>query len=220
MKIFIGAIVIASLALVSCKENTQVNLVSGKVFENCAQPLASTEIALKSNVGGSFSAPIILGSGITAPDGTLNFTYELEEEDLGTGSLLLIKSSGFEVLLDNVELNQDVDLTLYRNDLSTVKVQLAGTRTFSLTDTLYYSTARIMDVYQKVQPVNGIIDSLTISSSNPNADNQQEVLYYGVGLLDFRLAEVGANIDDSTYNKLQIVLNGCGTETVVNLIIN
>ena len=121
----ISAITVAVfLFTTSCKESTRVNLVSGKVYQDCNVPLPNTEIALKSNVGGSFNDPIILGSGVTAADGTLRFTYELDETDIGTGSILLVKSSGFETLVDNVDLNKDVSLELYRNDVTQLIVEL------------------------------------------------------------------------------------------------
>ena len=208
------------LFMTSCKENTKVNLVSGKVHQDCISPLPNAEIALKSNIGGSFNASIILGSGITAADGSLSFTYELDEEDLGTGSLLLVKSTGFEVLIDHVDLNQDVVLDLYRNDISKLIVQLSGSKVYGADDTLFYGLTSNEDLFLKVQPANGVVDTIAVISSAPNSNDVTESFYFGIGTDEFIRAKASASIGDSTFNKQDAILNGCGTETVLNLVID
>lgn len=220
MKKFSAIAIALVIFSVSCKENTRVNLISGKVFQDCNTPLANVEIALKSNVGGSFNTPIILGSGITAADGTLRFTYELEEEDLGTGSLLLIKPTGFDVLVEDIELNQDVDRELFRNDSSQLIVQLLGGRMFSQTDTLYYGITSNEVEYSAVQPVQGVVGTVVVANSSPNVDNVSETVYFGVGITDFMRSKASASNADSTYNKQVVTLNGCGTETTTTLVID
>lgn len=220
MRKFSAIAVAVFFFMTSCKENTRVNLVSGKVYQDCISPLPNVEIALKSNVGGSFNAPIILGSGITAADGSLRFTYELDEEDLGTGSLLLVKSTGFEVLIDNVDLNQDVILDLFRNDLSQLIIQLSGTRTYGPTDTLFYGLTNNEGSFLTVQPVHGAIDTIEVYSSAPNTNNVSESFYFGIGTNNFLRAKASASISDSTYNKQNALLNGCASETVLNLVID
>jgi hypothetical protein len=216
-----SAMVIAVLLLAtSCKENTRVNLVSGFVFQDCASPLPNVEIALKSNVEGSFSSQIILGSGITAADGSLRFTYELDEEDLGSGSLLLVKSTGFETLIDDIELNQDVSLNLFRNDFTSLVIELSGSKVFASNDTLYYGVAGNEFEYFKVQPSNGAIDTIQVLNSTPNKNNVSEVIYYGVGSSDFNKSREAVSITDSTFNNQNVVLNGCGTVTNGNLVID
>ena len=220
MKRLFGLVLLFLLALVSCKENTRVNLISGRVFEDCEQALTNVEIALKSNAEGSFNAPIILGSGITSTDGTLNFTYELEEEDIGTGSLLLIKPTGFEVLLESVVLNQDVELNLYRNEVTTVKVELRSSRIFTNNDTLFYAITNNEEVFLKVAPALGLLDSIVVSNVTPNSDNLQETFYYGLGFADFTKATESSILSDSTFNEIPVILNGCGSESQISITIN
>lgn len=220
MKNFSAIIIAVFLFITSCKESTRVNLVSGKVYQDCNTPLPNTEIALKSNVGGSFNASIILGSGITAADGTLNFTYELDEDDLGTGSLILVKSTGFETLIDDIDLNKDVNVELFRNDISQLIIELSGTRVYNSNDTLFYGVTNDALTYQKVQPVNGIIDTIQVLSSSPNTNDVSETVYYGVGTDSFIRAKASASIADSTFNNASILLNGCGSVTTANLVID
>jgi|TARA_B110000503_G_C7168073_1_gene422868 hypothetical protein len=220
MKKFSAICIAVFLFTTSCKESTRVNLVSGTVYQDCNEPLPNTEIALKSNVGESFNAPIILGSGVTAADGTLSFTYELDEEDIGTGSLLLVKSTGFETLIDNVTLNKDFNLELFRNDISQLIVELSGTRVYGSNDTLFYGITSDAVTYQKIQPSNGAIDTIQIPSSSPNTNDVSETIYYGVGTDSFIRAKASASISDSTFNKLSILLNGCGSVTTANLLID
>ncbi|MDA9313072.1 hypothetical protein N9Q47_05715, partial [Vicingaceae bacterium] len=193
MKNFSAIIIAIFLFITSCKESARVNLVSGKVFQDCNLPLPNTEIALKSNIGGSFNASIILGSGVTAADGTLRFTYELDEADLGTGSILLVKSTGFETLIDNVNLNQDVNLDLFRNDVSELIVELSGARVYGANDTLFYAIT-----LQKVTPVIGVIDTIQVPNSSPNSNDVSEKIYYGVGSESFNRAKASASISDSS----------------------
>jgi len=221
MRNFYAITIAVFLLLTSCKENTRVNLVTGIVYQDCTSPLANVEIALKSKVGGSFNGPIILGSGITTADGTLRFTYELDEEDLGTGSLLFVKPTGFEVLIDNVDLNQDlISLDLFRNDLSQLIIQLSGSKLFGINDTLYYGLTHNEGSFFNVQPTSGVLDTIAAVSSAPNTNEVTEYFYYGIGSNDFMRAKASASISDSTFNKQAALLNGCGSETLVNLVIN
>ena len=220
MKNFSAIIIAVFLFITSCKESTRVNLVSGKVFQDCNLPLPNTEIALKSNIGGSFNASIILGSGVTAADGTLRFTYELDEADLGTGSILLVKSTGFETLIDNVNLNQDVNLDLFRNDVSELIVELSGARVYGANDTLFYAVTGGAITLQKVTPVIGVIDTIQVPNSSPNSNDVSEKIYYGVGSESFNRAKASASISDSSYNKVNLLLSGCGSTTTANLLIN
>lgn len=208
------------LLFASCKENTQVNLISGKIFQDCNTPLAGAEIALKTNIEGSFSSPIIIGSDVTESDGTINLSYELEEDDSGTGSLLLVNAVGFETLIDNVTLNQNVSVILYRNDLSEVQVQLSGSRIYSANDTLFYGLSNSSEDFQKVAPSIGSLDTFQIQSTDLNKDDVAAVFYYGVGSDDFIKAKSNATDSDSTYQNIDILLNGCGTQTEVDLIID
>ena len=217
----ISAITVAVfLFTTSCKESTRVNLVSGKVYQDCNVPLPNTEIALKSNVGGSFNDPIILGSGVTAADGTLRFTYELDETDIGTGSILLVKSSGFETLVDNVDLNKDVSLELYRNDVTQLIVELSGTRIYAASDTLFYELVSNSVIYQQIEPSNGVIDTIQVQNSSPNRNDVSEVMYYGVGYESFNRAKASASNPDSSYNKVNLLLSGCGSASTANLLID
>jgi hypothetical protein len=222
MRVLLIVSIAAILFGTSCKEKTRVNLISGKVYQDCTIPLSNTEIALKSNTDGitSFSSPIILGSGITAADGTLTFTYELEEEDIGTGSLLLIKSTGFETLISSIRLNTDVNINLYRNDISKVGIQLTGSRVFGVNDTLYYSITGNDETSIMVQPNAGTIDTIHVQSSMPNSTNAEETFYYGIGTAEFIRSKAIARNTDSSFNKIAVNLNGCGTQTDIVLLIN
>jgi len=222
MKISLFISIAAIIFGTSCKEKTRVNLISGKVYQDCSTPLANTEIALKSNTDGvtSFSSPIILGSGITAADGTLSFTYELEEEDIGTGSLLLIQPAGFETLISSISLNTDVNINLYRNDISKVEIQLSGSRVFGANDTLFYSITNNDETYEMVQPKAGTLDTIEVQSSMPNLNNAEEIFYYGIGTTNFIRAKDIARNSDSTFNKITVNINGCGTQTDIILMID
>ena len=215
-------IFISSFALIlnSCKEDTRVNLISGKVFENCDVVAENIEIALKANVGGSFNNPIILGSGITSSDGTLNFTYELEKEDVGTGSLLYIKSTGFENLLTDVTLNEDFNQNFYRIGESKLEISISGNAPLQPIDTLYYGITNHQTTYSKVQPNYGIVDTALISRIAPNQQNDMETFYFGIGWLAFNRAKSSASNADSTFNKMEVSLNTCGTISKVWVVLD
>jgi len=206
--------------LFSCAEDTQVNLISGQLFESCDNPLGPIEIALKANVGASFGDPLILGSGVSEGNGVFNFTYELEEDDKGTADIILITNSGFETLITGLEVNKDMNLTLYRNNTSKTLIELAGSMTFELDDTLFYGLSQTGEEKFVVQPSNGIVDSLLFAKPN-TVDNQlSTIIYYGVNRTDFNLSKEALTIKDSVFQNISITFEGCNPSRTAMLLIN
>ncbi len=206
--------------LFSCTEDTQVNMVTGRLFNDCNNTLGSAEIALKANVGVDFGDPIILGSGIANGQGSFSFTYELEEDDKGTGNLILITNQGFETLISSVTLNTNLNLTLYRENKSTVYVDLEGSKTFAATDTLFYGLEISSEEKFTVQPANGRLDSLSGVVPNMTSGSTSTNLYYGVGSAQFKLAKEALSIADSSFNHLKLNLLGCVESDTSTLTIN
>jgi hypothetical protein len=117
-------------------------------------------------------------------------------------------------------LNTDVNINLYRNDISKVGIQLTGSRVFGVKDTLYYSITSNDETYQMVQPNAGTIDTIQVQSSMPNSTNAEETFYYGIGTAEFIRSKAIARNTDSSFNKIAVNLNGCGTQTDIVLLIN
>ncbi|MBL4708715.1 MAG: hypothetical protein JKY48_09790 [Flavobacteriales bacterium] len=202
-------------ALSSCTEKTKVNLVSGTLFQDCESRLGSFEIALKANEGGSFNNQLILGSAIADVNGAFNFTYELEEDDDGTGDLILVKSTGFETLIEGIALNENFNATLYRNNISTIALSLSGTKVYTINDTLYYGVAGNTEDYLKIQPIIGVLDTLQSNAVTGNQSEKSVQLYYGVGKVDFEKAKT-----DTSFNNLKLNLIGCENIGLADIEIN
>ena len=220
MKVRLIAVLVTVTLLFSCAEKTQVNLVSGTLFLTCTDRLANFEIALKANQGRDFNSPIILGSATTDNQGSFNFTYELEEEDEGTGDIILVKSTGFETLISGVELNESLQLVLYRNDISAVLINLDGSKVYAPTDTLFYGNLETGEESFKVQPMNGALDTFYIRVPNQNQNSDNTIIYYGVGSSDFAISKEAANLSDSSYQNITVNLKGCDEQSVNTLVIN
>lgn len=195
-------------------------MVSGRIFNDCNNTLGSAEIALKANVGVDFGDPIILGSGIANGQGSFSFTYELEEDDEGTGDLILISSQGFETLISSVTLNSNLNLTLYKENQSTVYIDLSGTKNFAANDTLFYGLQLNSAENFVVQPSNGRIDTLFGTVPNLISSSTSTNIYYGVGSSEFNLAKEALSIADSSFNHIQLNLLGCVESDTSTLIIN
>lgn len=204
-------IALCSIVLISCTEKTKVNLVSGTLFNNCTDVLPNSEIALKANVSGSFTEPIILGSAISDSQGNFNFTYELEEEDNGTGNIILVQQNGFETIVENIELNENRSFNIYRSNSTEVAIKAIGNRVFSSSDTLFYGFTNTNSELSLIQPVNNsFIDTIQISSTINLSEEQSTILYYGVGTADFNLSKEATTIQDSVFQNVTVVLGGCG----------
>jgi len=207
--------------LFACREETRVNMISGTLYQDCGSRLANAELALKANIGVDFGDPIILGTAVTNGSGQFSFAYELEEDDEGTGDLLLIKTKSFETIISAIKLNIDQKLVLYRNNQSSIQVNLAGNLVFSATDTLFYGINKEGSETYKVQPANGVLDTLVVQVPNLKpSDTTKSVFYYGVGSEDFKLAKEAISIKDSSYQNIRLLLEGCSAAESVEMVLN
>ena len=208
-------------ALFACREETRVNMVSGTLYQDCENRLSNTEVALKANIGVDFGDPIILGTAVTNASGQFSFAYELEEDDEGTGDLLLIKTNSFETIISDIKLNIDQQLELYRNNQTSIKVNLAGNLVFSATDTLFYGINKKAVEEFKVQPSNGVIDTIIISVPNlEQGKTFDAVFYFGLGSADFQLAKEALSIQDSSYQHIPLMLKPCAKSESVEMVLN
>lgn len=207
--------------LFACREETQVNMISGTLYQDCENRLPNAEVALKANIGVDFGDPIILGTAVTNSSGQFSFAYELEEDDKGTGDLLLIKTRSFETIISSIKLNIDQQLVLYRGNQSPIQVNLAGNKVFSATDTLFYGINKKGIEAFKVQPSNGVLDTLIISIPNLESSNTyDDIFYFGVGSADFQLAKEAISIQDSSYQNIPLMLKPCAKSEGVEMVLN
>jgi len=211
---------LAMALLFSCKEKTNVNLINGVLYDDCNTIIPNREIALKANQGGNFTNPIILGSAISNADGSFDFTYELEEESIGTGNILLVNEIGFETLLQGIELNEDFTINLYREDVGELEVVLSGTRTLNPSDTFFYATTQSTTTRFIVQPNYATLDTLSIKLVNQNKDAQVTEFYYGIGINHFNDARNAAFDEERRFQNIQFSLNGCGDFQTANVVLN
>lgn len=220
MKAIKFSILLGIVGLFSCTEDTQVNLISGRLFEDCNTPAGSSEIALKANVGSSFGDPILLGSGITQANGVFNFTYELEEDDQGTADIILITNRGFETLISGIDVNENIELTLYRRDTGQVVIQLTGSKMFDLDDTLFYGLTLTGEEKFVVQPANGIIDTFYYSKRNTANNKITAKVYFGDTKVDFDLARVATTTNGNNFQNRFLIASGCSPIDTILLPIN
>ncbi len=207
--------------LSSCSEETIVSEIKGNIYLDCSYAaLEGAEISLKANAGASFSEPLIIGGDIADRNGAFQFTYELEDNERGTGDLILTQSTGFITLLEQIELNRDFKFSLFYENTAHAFIDLSGTRVFGPADTLFMALEANNVVSYVVQPNPGRIDTLSASLSNRIDGRQLNTLYYGIGSADFALSKEAFGIADSTYNHLPVNLTGCLANDLVDLIIN
>ncbi|MBL1145658.1 MAG: hypothetical protein D8M25_12050 [Bacteroidetes bacterium] len=209
------------LFLSACSDETIVNEVSGTIYKNCDNSTYGyAEIALKTNRGGSFSDPIILGGDVANGDGYFQFTYELKESEKGTAELILSNPDGYTVLLDDLPLNRDIKTNIYIENKSPVSIKLSGSRVFQITDTLFIGVKNTSIKEQVVQPTNGVIATLKINVPNEYKSTTQKTIYYGVGTSDFQKSKDALSIPDSVYQHVSLQLKGCDVSEQVDLTIN
>ena len=200
-----------AFALFSCKEDTRINKIQGRLFQECDQAISGGEVALKTNETGSFSNSLILGSAITDGNGNFSFTYELEEGDIGTGDLIYVNRVGFETLRSGVTLNQDLNIELHRNNNIELYVELGGSRVFSSNDTLFYGVESMESF--TIQPSSGFIDTLAINILNREGGSTSSEFYYGVGSSDFLKSKEAASIQDSVFQNISLSIMTCIPDT-------
>lgn len=218
-KLFIYAGILLGLA--SCQEETIVSQVTGTLYQDCSgNGLPFAEVAFKTNVGGSFTEPIIIGANSTNANGNFHFTYELDENDVGTADLILTTSNGYSNLIQNLPLSKDHQLVLFIDNESRLFVNLSGTRVYSATDTLFMALSNNNDVSFVVQPQVGYIDTLKAKTPNLYQSQASGTFYYGVGKADFDKSKEALGIADSTYNHININFSGCVANDLLNLVIN
>ena len=202
----------------SCSDKTQINLVSGKLFEECEVVLASQEIAIKANVGG-FSGPVILGSGISKPDGTYNFTYELDEENSGTGEFILVTTQGFTTIVQGVPLNEDISFDHYKKDTIQITVVLEGSRIYTASDTLFFGYNGTGEEYSVVEPVNGDLISIQSSLSGEFGNTAPLRVYYGVGEVEFTEAK-NQTANETAVRNIDLSITPCNLMDTARIEIN
>lgn len=214
----IGLLLI-SILLFSCKEETRVNTVEGFLYQDCGFPLGGTEVAFKANQGGSFTEPLIFATDVCEPNGYFRFTYELEEDKTGTADLIIVENEGYTTVLQDIPLNRDQQLTARRVNESPIIFTYTGQRVFQPTDTLFYGVQAGIETYV-VQPLVGFKD--TLYSRLPNTINPKRwvAFYFGAGRNDFNLSKEAFSIQDSSYNHVWLEVEGCGDIEQFDLRIN
>ncbi|MEQ8908458.1 MAG: hypothetical protein RIC95_04670 [Vicingaceae bacterium] len=206
--------------LLACQEETVVSNISGQVFDNCQTVASNAEIAFKVNPTGSFSEPLILASAVTNSSGHFHFTYELDETETGTADLIRVTNTGFVNLIENIPLQEDKNYRLYSENVSTVVVSFVGTRVFGPQDTLFYQASINGQIGFRVQPSQGTLDTFNILVPNLEETGAFTWLNYGVGSQDFNRALEASNLQDSLYQNIGLLLEGCSMEEQVGITIN
>lgn len=186
-RVFLSSFVL--LFIIACTEKTQVNVIQGQLFESCNTAIGGVEIALKANEGSGFNNPIILGSDVTNADGTFSFTYELEEDESGSGSILMIKKRGFKTLISSIELNESLNLNLYNRDTVNLSIELQGSRIYTANDTLFYAYNGLPTTYFVSPPQNGILANLVLGLAPIVNSVIEPQVYYGIGKVNFNQAK-------------------------------
>lgn len=193
----------------SCSKETRLNHVQGIVFKNCSEPLVQKQILLKANIGQSITSPDILAGATTDTRGRFDFTYELKENKSGLGNIQMVDQDGFTTLFGNLTLNKDQNLVLFLENEANLTIELGGNKVFGAQDTLYYSSNYSSLDYFSIQPKNGFLANLNASVPNTNGESVNAVFYYGIGLVDFKLAGEASMLQDSSYQNINVALGGC-----------
>lgn len=218
---------IFSLILLSCEEETQVNQVSGLYYQDCSQtPVSNAQLALKTRIANSFSEVNIIGSAYVNSSGAFQFTYELEEGQIGIGDLMQVDENGGTTILQSLTLNQDEYLVLYSslipNKQSTISiiVENSGTRQFMSQDTLYFGVSPLNIESFVVNPGSGKIDTLNVNITTQYNSTQAATLYYGVGLIEFDSSKAALEGTTAVSTHKSLILHPCSQTELVDLAIN
>ncbi len=204
----------------ACKNDTVVSEITGKVYYDCGRsPYGFAEVALKTEPSGSFGDPIILGGAVANAGGQFSFNYELDDEESGNASLILVQESGFRTLLTEIKLKEDLYEEFVLSSSASATINLSGTRVFTATDTLYFSSNLSAKKSFVVQPSSGIIGNFNFDINQTSQTNIDLRFIYGIGLSDFNLAKTGLGNDNPSHNKIIVSLNRCET-TAIGLVIN
>lgn len=212
------SILLLLCSIIACEENTRVNLISGRLLQDCSNPLADVELALKSNIGGDFQNAFILGIGMSTTDGSFMLNYELDEEDIGTADLLLILKDSFEVLIQDLEINRDIDLTLHRNNYSLLLINISSNRQLTANDTLYIDGDGFTEPIIVIQPPDTLIQEIRIPNKIEGVSSAS--LHYGLGKREFQLAKEALTIPDSIFQLEPFIIKRCGDTTLAKIEVN
>lgn len=206
-KIIIGQLLLL-LLLAACKEETRVSTVEGFLFNDCSFPLAGTEVAFKANRGGAFAEEIILASNVCDANGYFRFTYELEEDKVGSANLIMVESEGFTTVLQQIPLNKDQQLRAFKNNATPVIFKLTGTKVFLPTDTFYYGIQNGPEL-SVIQPSIGFSDTLYTKFGNVLGQDRWIAFYFGFGKNNFQLSKEALSIQDSLFQNVYVNVSGC-----------
>lgn len=206
--------------LIACQEDTRVNAVKGQLFKDCQSLLPNVELAMKTNPGGTFQEAFIIGSGTTNNQGEFDFSYELKEEDRGSGDLILLQTNGFKTLISNLELNQDFQLLLFKENEARLEVSLSLNQPLSMNDTLFFGVEVGGLEKEIVQPNAGVLDTLKINIPNSLEGSISSRLFFGLGRLEFEQSKEALGISDSVFQHVPVQLSGCTAMDRAEIIIN
>jgi len=209
-------------ACFGCEDETVISEVSGQVYSDCSKaPAQGVEIAFKVNPSSrSFSEPIILASSVTDQNGYFQFSYELEESDKGNADLIQIGSDGVNALVEDLDLQEDHELTLYAQNFSTLVLTQTGNRVLGPQDTLFVQLSYNGKEYYNVQAAKGIFDTLYLEVPNPKTNGTNTWINYGVGRQDLLRSIEASNIEDSAYQNVFKRLEGCTEQEEASLWVN
>jgi hypothetical protein len=208
--------------LLACTDETVISQVSGQLYTDCNQAAAQgVEIAFKVNPSSrSFSEPIILASTVTDQNGYFQFSYELEESEMGNADLIQVQADGVQTLIQELELQKDHQLNLYANNISTLVLTQTGNRTLGPQDTLFVQLSYNGQEYFYVQAAKGVFDTLYLAVPNPKTNGTNTWINYGVGRQDLLKSIEASNIQDSAYKNVFKRLEGCSEQEEASLWVN
>jgi len=208
------------LFLTACQKESIISEISGTLYSDCQQTFSGAEIGLKSSGLSGNNEPLILGSAITNADGSFTFTYELEENEGGNADLILFQKTGYETIIENLPLKRNLKLQLYLKNKVTVVLNFLANQPLLANDTLFYGIANFNVDTFKIQPQNGVLDTIVQAVSNTINNSIPTTIYYGVGTADFLKSKEAAGIQDSVYQNISLILKGCSTAEQDTLRIN
>ena len=206
--------------LSACQEDTTVNTVSGQLFMNCEQLLPDSELAMKTNPGGTFQDPFIIGSGRTNGQGLFEFSYSLNSNDRGSGDLILISAGGFQTLISELELNRDYNLLLFKENIALLELNFSFSQPLTVNDTLFYGLEQGNIERFLIQTQDNVTDSIEVKIPNTPEGMISSRLYYGVGQEEFERSKEALGISDSTFQHLELTLYGCSQSSQLLVPIN
>lgn len=206
----VSLFIVSVLLIFSCKEETQVNTVEGMLYSDCGVPLSSAEVALKANPGGAYNDAIIIGTDVSESSGYFKIDYNLEEDKSGSADLILVRENGYHTLANDLELNEDHQLSVAEQITTEIGFTYTGTRNLTPQDTLFYGI-QAGDERYKVGAQVGFSDTVTTTILNSPSNSRWTAFYFGLGKNDLKRSKEALTLQDSIYRNVWLELKACDT---------